>query len=152
MTNATQATTNMSSTSQINTSAQQGDQELQRVSSSQQANIGTIVMVPTFRPVTTTVKRRLGVPPPSKERDPFLFFSNQDRRMAYLLNNGEEQVEENVSNRIVNSAMAMVEEERRQRITFEVHPDLMYMEDLTLEGHDLNEEADIFDLLFGDGR
>ena len=72
--------------------------------------------------------------------------------MAYLLNNGEEQVEENVSIRIVDSATAMVEEERRQRITFEVHPDLMYMEDLAREGHDLNEEADIFDLLLDDGR
>ena len=73
--------------------------------------------------------------------------------MAYLLRNGEEQVEESVSNPIVDSgATAMVEEERRQRITFEVHPDLMYTDDLIWDGHDLNEEADIFDLLFGDAR
>ena len=46
------ATTTMSNTSQINTSAQHQGDELQRVSSSQQANIGTIIMVPTFCPVT----------------------------------------------------------------------------------------------------
>ena len=125
---------------------------MQRVSSTHQATIGSTFKVPTFRLVSTTVTRRMDASPPTKEQDPFLFYSNQDRRMAYLLNNGEEQVEENVSIRIVDSATAMVEEERRQRITFEVHPDLMYMEDLAREGHDLNEEADIFDLLLDDGR
>ena len=152
-TNAKPATTNiMSNTSQSNTSAQhQGDQELQRVSASQQASIGTIAMVPTFRPVTTTVTRRLDAPPPSKEQDPFLFFSNHDRRMAHLLRSDEEQIEENLPNRIADSATATVEEEHRQRITFEVHPDLMYMKYLTEEGRDLNEEADIFDLLFDYG-
>ena len=136
----------MTNTSQINTSAQQ-------VSSSHQANIGTIVMVPTFRPATTTVTRKMDASPPTKEQDPFLYFSNRDRRMAYLLRNGEEQVEESVSNPIVDSgATAMVEEERRQRITFEVHPDLMYTDDLIWDGHDLNEEADIFDLLLDYGR
>ena len=142
----------MSNTSQVNTSAQHQGDELQRVSSSQHANIGTIVMVPTFRPVTTTVTRRFDAPPTSNNQDPFLFFSNQDRRMAHLLRNVEEQIEENLSNRIVDSATATVEEEHRQRFTFEVHLDLMYMKYLTGEGHDLNEEADIFDLLFGDAR
>ena len=72
--------------------------------------------------------------------------------MAHLLKNAEEQIEEKLSNRIADSATATVEEEHRQRITFEVHPDLMYMKYLTGEGHDLNEEADIFDLLFDYGR
>ena len=137
----------MSNTSQINTSAQQGEPntkmmehpQVQYVSLTHQANAVTSFKVLTIRPVTTTVTRRIDASPPPKEQDPFLFFSNQDRRMAYLVRNVEEQVEDDVvSNRIVESATAMVEEERRQRITFEVHPELMYMEELSSEGCNLD--------------
>ena len=145
----------MSNTSQINTRFKQCERnteviehQVHQISSSQQATVGLIMEVPTFRPITATVTRRSDATP-SKEQDPFLYFSNQDRRMTYLLRNGKEQVEGDASNLNDSTTERMVEEERRQRISFEVHPDLMYLEDLLLEGHDL-DEADVFDLLFDD--
>ena len=129
----------------------QGQQQQQVSSNSSSSQlIGTILTVPTFRPETTkTISRRCDAPPFPKEQDPFLYFSNQDRRMTYLLRPGkQQQATATAPEHDVDDMTMMVEEERRQRITFEVHPDLMYLEDLPLSSEEDYESIDLdLDLL-----
>ena len=57
--------------------------------------------------------------------------------MAYLLRPGEHRADEEVeSSRDVETAVTMIEEERRRRISFEVYPDLMHLQDLMPEEDD----------------
>ena len=118
-----------------NTEQQQGQHQ---VSPSEQTSIiGTILKVPTFRHATSTVTRRSDEPPLSKEQDPFLYFSNRDRRIAHLLSLGEQQDDEEVEPiGNIDTDVTLIEEERSQRISFEVYPGLLYLQDLISEVHD----------------
>ena len=67
----------------------------------------------------------------TRRRDPFLYFSNQDRRLAYLTHDLNDDVNPQED--------AFVEQdERKSRLTFELHPSLL-LEDL------LEEMADNMD-------
>jgi len=82
----------------------------------------------------------------SRIADPFLYFSNQERRMAYLTHRTKETQEKSAT-----SKRCVVAEERKTRISFEVHPSVI-MEDLflVLNGMDYDDDEDIiWRALFG---
>lgn len=58
-----------------------------------------------------------------RRRDPFLYFSNQGRRLAYLIDDGEDAADAHQDAAPQGDAAPPVQ--RRQRISFEIHPYLL---------------------------
>ncbi len=74
-----------------------------------------------------------------KEQDPFLYFSNQERRMSYLTHNAIVAAAE-------HQGKKPRVEERKTCISFELHPDLL-LEDLLLDDDDTDDGLGDDDLL-----
>ena len=83
----------------------------------------------------------VGSETPSRARDAFLYFSNQERRMAYLM--GEE-----INNRGQEhdpQEEGETAEQRKTRISFELHPSLLIEDDLLIEMEDDGLDDDLLD-------
>lgn len=84
-------------------------------------------------PSTHQLSQIVAVASSSKAQDPFLYFSNQERKMAYLTDREEGAQEDHHRHRRPTSTV-----ERKTRISFEVHPSVIF-EDLLLEMYDMDD-------------
>jgi len=90
---------------------------------------GQVFLVPTFGvPKNTDCALTSSL----RVSDPFLYFSDQERRMAYLTYRNKETQEKSAT-----SKRCVVGEERKTRISFEVYPSVI-LEDLLLEMNDMD--------------
>ena len=94
-----------------------------------------VITVPTFRAKTNNELRPSISSDVLKEQDPFLYFSNQERRMSYLTRNTAVAAAEHKDKKPRG-----VEERRKTCISFELHPDLL-LGDLLLDD-DMDDELE----------
>ena len=90
--------------------------------------------MPTFRSTKSTI--RTAAKRVTKEEDPFLYFSDQERRMTYLLT-GRHHNNSDVMNSSRDAAV-----ERKTRLSFEVHPSEMLIEEL-LSDFDEDDDSNV---------
>ena len=104
---------------------------------------GQVFQVPTFGIPKNTEG---ALTSSTRVSDPFLYYSDQERRMAYLTHRNKKTQEKSAT-----SKRCVVAEKRKTRISFEVHPSVIMEDFLLLEMDDADHDdgEDIWHARFG---
>ena len=99
----------------------------------------TVVLVPTFRATNDAASPPKNAPSRrNRSDDPFLYFSDQDRRMAFLAQ------EDAVDEERLTKRSRRATEPRKRRISFELHASTV-MGELMAEATELDLDVPIYD-------